>query len=379
MSTLDRDRMKRSFRILLLGILLPGTLRGQQEKTLKNVFREHFLVGAAISPPLTSGRDTLSQPLVPEQFNSVTATNEMKWERIHPEPGKYNFSQADRFVEYGKANGMHIVGHTLVWHSQTPRWVFQDSEGNPVSRDTLLARMKAHIETVVGRYRGRVHCWDVVNEAIDDNGKLRDSPWLRIIGEDYIEKAFTYARQADPDALLIYNDYSMTLSARREGVIQLVKQMQGNGIRVDGIGMQAHYHLDNPDIRAVEASILAFSEVVPHVMITELDVSVLKWPAPSSGAEVSTRFRYDPDLDPYRTGLPDTVQLVLAQRYADLFGVFTRHADKISRVTFWGVHDGESWKNNFPMRGRTDYPLLFDRERKPKKAFDAVIRVGTDR
>ena len=209
---------------LLPGILLSVNLEGQADQSLmgafadqslkdafadqslKDAFGDQFLVGAAISPPLTFGRDTLSRSVVAEQFNSITATNEMKWERIHPEPGKYHFGPADRFVEFGEEHGMHMVGHVLVWHSQTPRWVFRDSEGNPVSRDTLLARMQSHIGTVVGRYRGRVHCWDVVNEAIDDNGQMRDSPWLRIIGEDYIEKAFTFARQADPEAILIYND-----------------------------------------------------------------------------------------------------------------------------------------------------------------------------
>ena len=351
-----------------------------QETVLKDAFEGQFYMGAAMNPFQFSGRDTLSVRLVKEHFNSITPENSMKWERIHPEPGKYNFGPADQFVEFGEENGMHMVGHTLVWHSQVPDWVFRDEEGNLVSRDTLLQRMRDHIHRVVGRYRGKIDCWDVVNEAVTDDGAMRNSLWHRIIGEDFIEKAFTFAREADPDAMLIYNDYSLANPAKRDGVVRLVRNLQSAGVQVDGIGMQGHYHLVGPDTGDVEASIEAFAGLGVQVMITELDISVL--PRPSrrfGGADVNRRFEVREALDPYSEELPDSVQTALAERYRSLFRIFSEHSEVIHRVTFWGVHDGTSWKNNWPVRGRTDYPLLFDRQGDPKPAFDAVMKLASGR
>jgi endo-1,4-beta-xylanase len=344
-------------------------------KGLKDAYRDHFLVGAALSKNRIYEKDSLSARLILEQFNTLTPDNDMKWERIHPKPGIYNFEVADRFVELGERNGMHLVGHVLVWHSQTPPWVFKDQDGNPVTRDTLLARMKDHIQTVVGRYKGRIHTWDVVNEAVGDDGNLRESPWYRIIGEDYIEKAFRYAMEADPGAKLVYNDYSLASAAKREGTVRLVRDLQSKGVRVDAVGMQGHYDLVYPSLEELEASIVAFSDLGVEVMVTEMDVSVLPWPDQPRGAEISNRSEYQSRMDPYKESLPDSVQQVLADRYAGLFSVFVNHSDVVSRVTFWGVDDGTSWKNNFPVRGRTDYTLLFDRNYQPKPAFHAVMAV----
>ncbi len=362
-----------SIALCLSIILLQCNQGSTQDPTLKEAFSNHFLVGAALGTPVLNQEVPEATSIVHRHFNTLTAENDMKWIRIHPRQGSYQFDMADRLVELGEKEGMFVVGHCLVWHNQTPDWVFQDEQGQPVSRDTLLARMKDHITTVMGRYRGKVHGYDVVNEAVTDQGELRESPWYTIIGPDYIEHAFRFAREADPEAELYYNDYSLAGEAKRDGTIRLVKELQSKGIRVDGIGMQGHYDLTSPGTRELEQSIVAFAELGVKVHITELDVSVLPWPELAPGAEVTSRFTYRPELDPYKDGLPDAVQEELARRYADLFRVFVKHADKVSRVTFWGVSDATSWKNNFPVRGRTDYPLLFDRDYRCKPAFYAVI------
>jgi endo-1,4-beta-xylanase len=348
----------------------------EEPATLKDAFRGKFLVGTALNGSQIFGMDTLSASLIETQFNSITPENCMKWGPIHPKPGTYNFEMADRFVEFGEEHQMHMAGHVLVWHSQTPRWVFQDAEGNLTTRDTLLMRMRDHIYTVVGRYKGRIDSWDVVNEAIGDDGKIRESLWYKIIGEDFIEKAFTYAREADPDAQLIYNDYSLPNPAKREGVVNMVKALQAKGVPIDGIGMQGHYNLGGPSLEDVEASIVAFGELGMKVMITEMEINVLPAPSAYSGADVGKRFNMDPGLNPYTEGLPDSVQTALADRYRELFTIFSNHSDQIDRVTFWGVHDGVSWKNNWPIPGRTNHPLLFDRECHPKPAFYAVMEVA---
>ncbi len=361
--------------LFILGILLPGMIIHAQP-SLKVTFQNQFLVGAALSGHRIMGKDRAAMDLVKEQFNTLTPENDMKWERMHPKPGVYNFTVADRYVEIGESQGMHLVAHTLIWHNQTPDWVFEDENGNPTCRDTLLMRMRDHIYTIMSRYRGKIQSWDVVNEAINDDGSLRDSKWKQIIGDDYLEYAFTYAREADPGAQLIYNDFSLASRAKREGTLKMVKHLQSKGVRVDAIGMQGHYDMTYPRLKELEASIEAFAQLGVQVVITELDVSVLPWPDLPPGAEVTGRFQYHPELDPYKEGLPENVQQDLSERYASLFRVFSRHSDKISRVTFWGVDDGKSWKNNFPVRGRTDYALLFDRNLKPKPAFDAVIKIN---
>ena len=261
-------------------------------------------------------------------------------------------------------------------HHQTPDWVFLDDAGNRTDRETLLQRMRGHIYTVVGRYKGRVHGWDVINEAVDDSGQMRNSQWLQIIGEDYVQKAFEYAHQADPDARLYYNDYSMYFPAKRDGVVRLVRNLQSKGIQVDGIGLQGHWGLDYPDkMEELEASIIAFSDLGVEVMITELDVNVLPFPDEQRGADISLKFEMKNGLDPYASGLPDSIQAKLTERYAQFFEMFQKHSDRISRVTIWGIQDGQSWLNYWPVRGRTNHPLLFDRNYKPKPAFFAVAGI----
>jgi endo-1,4-beta-xylanase len=346
---------------------------GGEETTLSKAYEDHFLIGTAINRMQVSGADPQVLPFIASQFNSVTAENEMKWERIHPKPDVYNFGVADSIVAYAESNGMSVIGHCLVWHSQTPRWVFQDSLGNQLTRDALLERMREHIHTVVGHYKGRVLGWDVVNEAVDEDGSLRKTKWLEIIGEDYIEKAFIFANEADPDAELYYNDYNNEEPAKLAGVIPIIKNLQAKGIRIDGVGIQGHWHLDSPDWAIVDKSISEYAALGMKVMITEMEINVLPTPTRFYGAEISNRGAYLDSLNPYVEGLPDSVQTQLTNRYAELFRLLLKHDDAVTRVTFWGVHDGYSWKNGWPIPGRTNYPLLFNRDYSQKPAYHAVI------
>lgn len=365
--------------VLLTGLFMMfnGPTYGQLPR-LKEAYQDIFYIGTALNRWQISDKDSCASGIITSQFSSITPENILKWQFVHPKPDRYDFDASDQFVALGKKNGMFIVGHALVWHAQTPRWVFQDSSGASLDREALLARMKEHILTVVGRYKGQINGWDVVNEAIEDDGQLRKSPWLNIIGEDYIQKAFEFAREADPDAELYYNDYSMYHKGRRERVVKLVRNLQDKGIRVDGIGLQAHWGLDYPSLDELETSIIAYAQTGAKVMITEMDISALPNPYDYRGADIARRFQLSPENNPYSDGLPDSMQVRLAERYKEIFALFVKHRDKISRVTLWGIHDRQSWKNNFPIRGRTDYPLLFDRECQPKKAFFSVIEAAQE-
>ncbi len=345
---------------------------------LKDVFKGDFLIGAAINAKQfgASDKTNCEVELIRKHFNSTTPENVLKFESVHPRADHYNFGPADRYVEFGRKNHMFIIGHNLIWHNQTPRWVFEDDKGNPVDRDTLLQRMREHIFTVVGRYKGRIKGWDVVNEAVDDDGSLRKSRWLKIIGEDYLVKAYQFAHEADPDAQLYYNEYSIENTAKGVGAVALIKKLQAAGIPIAAIGIQGHYNLDWPSREAVGQTIDRFAQLGIKVMITELDVDVLPAASHSVSADVSQTIEARAGLNPYPNGLPDSVQQALTRRYADLFAEFFRHRAQITRVTFWGVTDADSWLNSWPVRDRTDYPLLFDRQCRPKPAFDAVIAVA---
>jgi endo-1,4-beta-xylanase len=344
--------------------------------TLKDAFKGSFPIGAALNAAVFTGEDARDAALVKAQFDSISPENDLKWERIHPAPDRFNFEPADRYVAFGEKNHMFIVGHTLVWHSQTPAWVFRDDKGNLVDRDTLLNRMRDHIHTVVGRYKGRIQSWDVVNEALDEDGTLRQSPWLKIIGPDYIAKAFQFAHEADPEAMLNYNDYSLENEAKRNGAIELIRGLKAQGVPVTCVGLQGHDNLKWPSAEDEDATITAFARLGVKVAITELDMDVLPPATRKQGAEVTLSVQARAELNPYADGLPDSVQKALAERYAGLFAVFVKHRDVVVRVTFWGVTDGDSWRNNWPVKGRTSYPLLFDRSGQPKPAFDAVVRTA---
>lgn len=354
--------------------LAMATVAGAQTPTLKDVFKNDFRIGAAINPSVASGNNARTASLVKAQFNSITPDNVLKWERVHPRPGVYNFDPADQYVAFGEQNHMFIIGHCLIWHSQTPKWVFEDDKGAPLTRDALLERMRDHIHTVVGRYKGRVNGWDVVNEALNEDGTLRQSPWMKIIGDDFIAKAFQFAHEADPAAELYYNEYNLENTPKRNGGVELLRKLLAAGVPVKAVGLQGHVRLEWPTIEQEDATIAAFANLGLKVNITELDVDVLPRAIKSPTADVSARADAKAALNPYANGLPDAIQQQLATRYADLFAVFVKHRDAITRVTFWGVTDADSWLNNWPVPGRTSYPLLFDRDGKPKPAFFAVVK-----
>ena len=346
--------------------------------SLKGAFRDAFMVGTALAPQQFGERDTASVALIKREFSAITPENVLKWERVHPQPTQYDFAPSDAYVAFGERYGMFIVGHTLVWHSQTPRWVFENAQGQPLSRDELLARMKEHISTVVGRYKGRIKGWDVVNEALNEDGTLRQSQWMRIIGPDYLAKAFQFAHEADPAAELYYNDYNLDYPAKRDGVIRLVRSLQQAGVPIHGVGTQEHLKLTTPSIALVDSSIRLISATGVKVNVTELDIDMLPPVTRNTTADVSVRAGSAPNADPYKAGLPDSLQQALARRYEELFRVYVAHKDVIDRVTFWGVADRDSWLNNWPAQGRTNYPLLFDRSGKPKPAYQRVMGVAQD-
>ena len=348
--------------IVLALVPFVSPVAARQMAVLKDLMPKGMVVGVALNQRQSDGIDTAAVDIITKQFNQISPENLLKFQPIHPAEDRYVFEAQDRYVQFGVDRKMQVIGHTLVWHSQTPAWVFQGTDGAAVDRDTLLARMRDHIGTVVGRYKGRIHGWDVVNEAIDEDGSLRKTPWLNAIGDDYIAKAFEFAREADPGAELYYNDFNLEKPAKRAGVIRLVKSLQSRGIRIDGIGNQGHWRLETPSIAEIEAALLDLRSTGLKVMYTELDINLL--PQAARGADPSV-------ANPYVNGLPEDMQQALARRYADIFGLFVKYRDAVSRVTFWGLSDADSWLN----RGRTNYPLLWDRQRQPKSAFDAVVKI----
>lgn len=362
--------------VLTAGLFLAANLGAQP--VLKAVFQNDFLIGAALNPAQFCESNTMEAALVKRQFNTISPENVLKWEWVHPELGRFDFTLADRYVGFGETNGMVVIGHTLVWHSQTPDWVFQDGQGKTLTRDALLTRMHEHILAVVGRYKGRIKAWDVVNEAVAEDGSLRPTPWLKIIGEDYLVKAFQFAHEADPQAELNYNDYGLENAEKRAGAVALVKKLQAAGVPLNGVGLQGHYKLKGtvPSPAEVDAAIADFAKLGLKVMITELDVDVLPAARESLSADVNDRRQADARMNPFPQHLPMSLQKKLAARYAELFAVFLNHRSDITRVTFWGVTDADSWLNDWPVSGRTSYPLLFDREGKPKPALLSVISLA---
>jgi endo-1,4-beta-xylanase len=332
--------------------------RNDQVPKLHEAFSEQFLIGAAVNPKtIVQQRDLLAY-----HFNSLTAENEMKFERLHPEENRYAFAEADRLVAFAKEHGMGVRGHTLVWHNQTPDWMFKDSAGGAVDRETLLARMKAHIETVVSRYKGTVYAWDVVNEAVSDSGEevLRPSQWLDIAGADFIAKAFEYAHAADPDAMLFYNDYNESVPEKREKIYSLVKSLKEQDVPIHGIGLQAHWNLEHPTLDHIRQAIERYASLGMMLHITELDVSVF-------------------DFEDKRTDLLAPTEAMIerqAERYRQFFQIFKEYSEHITSVTFWGAADDYTWLDNFPVYGRKNWPFVFDRQHQPKQAFWDIVDLG---
>jgi endo-1,4-beta-xylanase len=369
---------------------------------LKAAFKEHFLVGTAVNRSMVTGgagfRRSAEQSatdiaLLKEQFNQISPENDLKWQMIHPREGAngYDFGAADAFVNFGLSNKMYVVGHTLVWHSQTPNWVFAGTNPAPAatantnaaatnrfarggfgrdngprtSRDELLQRMREHIHTVVGRYKGKIKAWDVVNEAIADGGGtnfLRNSLWSEIIGPDFIAKAFQYAHEADPQAILRYNDYGLENPAKRKKLITLIKSLQAQKVPVHAIGSQAHINVSTT-FETMDQALTDMAALGLPIHITELDVNSATGGQRGTGADISA------NASATQGGLVNDADKKLADAYAGIFRAFVKHRDSVKVVTFWGVNDANSWRAN----GK---PLLFDGNSQPKPAFDAVIRAA---
>jgi endo-1,4-beta-xylanase len=355
----------------------------QSMSTLKNVYKDAFLVGSAVNNDIVSGADKLSQDIVINQFNSITAENVMKAALINPEPGIYNYAPADSFIAFGKRHNMFIIGHTLVWHNQVPAWFFTNANGKPNTKEEQIERLRSHIKAVAGRYAGSVQAWDVVNEVIDNDGSYRRTSWVNAVGngDTLVKYAFKFAGEFAPNTELYYNDFNAWRPTKRDGIVRMVKMLQQEGIRIDGIGMQGHWGLNYPETKYIEAAIDAYAACGVKVMITELDVDVL--PITKEGQIIGQGMadkqfqleEFKKFFDPYPNGLPDSMQNLLANRYEELFKIFYSKKDKIDRVTLWGVEDGMSWKNGYPIPDRTNYPLLWDRKRQPKPALNAVLSV----
>lgn len=350
---------------------------------LKDVYKDAFLMGVAVNDPIVSGSAKASQDIVVKHFNTITLENSMKAALINPQPNVFNFGPADAFVAFGEKHKMFIIGHTLVWHNQTPAWFFTNAAGKPNSKAEQIEQLRNHIKTVAGRYAGKVHAWDVVNEVIDNDGSYRPTTWVNAFGngDTLVKYAFKFASEFAPNTELYYNDFNAWRPAKRDGIVRLVKMLQKEGIRIDGVGIQGHWGLNYPKTEYIEAAIDAYAACNVKVMITELDVDVL--PLTKEGQIIGQGMsdkqfqleEFKTFLDPYSNGLPDSVQNLLTKRYEELFAIFYKRKEKIARVTLWGVQDGMNWKNDYPIPNRTNYPLLWDRNHQPKPALNAVLNV----
>lgn len=361
--------------VIVILIATTGAARAQvggqaHPSTLKDAARGLFDIGVGINDRIADR--PADHALLLTQFGIVTPENCMKPAAVQAAEGQWNFAQPDAFVDFANKSGLKVVGHNLVWakDDRTPPWFFKDGE-KTASREVLLERMRRHIETVVGRYRGRIAVWDVVNEALDDGKEfLRPSGWSKACGEEFITKAFEYAHAADPNAVLIYNDYNNELPGKREKQIRLLRSLREKNVPVHAVGLQGHYEIDRVPFKDIEDTLVAMQKLGVKVVVSELDIDVIprsKWWAENG------KYRGElARLDPYRDGCPPDVLKRQAEQYARLFEIFRRHADTIARVSFWDLHDGQSWLNDFPWK-RVNHPLLFDRAGKPKPAFSAVM------
>lgn len=376
--TMDIHRKNRFMRhsnlfALVLATIIMGCqpITAQQPlPTLKETFKNDFLIGTVINTRQIEEKDTGSAQLLPKQFNAFTPENIMKAEEIHPTWGEYNFDIADKLISYAEKYESKVNGHTLIWHSQLPAFVRQMK-----AADSVRAFFVSHINTVAGHFKGKIYSWDVVNEALEEDGSLRTSIFLEKLGEDYIVEAFRLAQKADPNAKLYYNDYNIEQPKKRAGAIAIIKKIQAAGVRIDGVGIQGHWRYNSVPLQYIEESIKAFAALGMEVMFTELDLDVLPNPWDENSAEISKTADGTAKMNPYANGLPDSVAQIQASAYADLFALFLKYKKHVTRITFWGAYDGQSWLNGWPIRGRTNYPLLFDRKYLPKPAFFSVIGV----
>ena len=356
-------RQQLSF-FLILALFQTGEVKAQQvqAKGLKDYYKNYFTIGVAVSAMDIKNRDEAA--LILSQFNSLTPENAMKMAPIHPEENRYNWKDADSIVAFARLHGLRVRGHNLCWHERTPGWLFKDTAGNLVTKAVLLKRLKDHITAVVNRYKGEIYAWDVVNEAIDDDSTkfLRNSLWYRICGEDFIAKAFEYAHEADPAAILFYNDYNTERPEKRERVYQLLKKLVDAKVPINGVGIQAHWSIYEPDQKDLVATIKKFASLGLKIQVTELDVSIYPWEKNRRALRTGESDAYTPDLEKKQ-----------ADKYAEVFKIFRKYHNVITGVTFWNISDKHTWLDNYPVAGRKNYPLLFDQNLQPKKAYWSVV------
>ena len=334
---------------------------------LKDAYKDYFTIGVAVNQRNVSDADQIA--LIKKQFNSITAENDMKPGEIHPKEGVWDFEKADKIANFCRENGIKLRGHCLCWHSQFADWMFTDKKGKPVKKEVFYQRLRDHIHTVVNRYKDIVYCWDVVNEAMADDGRpfnfvdgkmvpaspYRQSRHFQLCGDEFIAKAFEFAREADPDALLFYNDYSCVDPGKRERIYNMVKKMKDAGVPIDGIGMQGHYNIYFPDEEQLDQTITKFSELVKHIHITELD---LRTNTESGGQLRFSQGEAKPQA-PY-------IATIQEDQYNRIFRVFRKHRDVIDNVTFWNLGDKDSWL------GQNNHPLPFDENYKAKRSFQVI-------
>ncbi len=347
-----KTKMKQTFNIALLTVLLAGSTVSTWAQGLKDAYKDYFMVGVAVNQRNVSNAQ--QQALIRQEFNSMTAENDMKPEPTEPREGQYNWEGADRIANFARQNGIKLRGHCLMWHSQIGRWMLGD---NP-TKEVFYQRMKKHIEAVVGRYKDVVYCWDVVNEAMTDDPRAEDpyrqSPMYKLCGDEFIAKAFEYAHAADPKALLFYNDYNECDPVKSQRIYNMVKKMKDAGVPIDGIGMQGHYNIYGPTEEAVDKALTLYKQVVKHIHVTELDIRV--------NEEMGGQLRFSRE----GVNVTDSVKQHLADQYARVFRAFRKHHDVIDCVTFWNLGDRDSWL------GQNNYPLPFDTEYKPKMAYEYI-------
>jgi len=359
---MPRLLLLRIFLMLPLTVIVNANAQTGPSKGLKDYYKDYFPVGVAVSA--RDLKDPAEAALILSQFNSLTPENAMKMGPIHPEENRYNWTDADSIVAFAQAHGLRVRGHNLCWHEQTPQWLFKDAAGNQVTKEVLLKRLKDHITTVVNRYKGKIYAWDVVNEAIDDDSTrfLRNSLWYQICGEDFIVKAFEYAHEADPNAVLFYNDYNTERPEKRERVYQLLKKLVDAKVPINGVGLQAHWSIYEPDQKDLVETIKRFSSLGLKVQITELDISIYPW-------EKNRRA-----LRPGETGVyTDELKKKQEDQYEEIFKIFRQYRNVITGVTFWNISDKHTWLDEYPVAGRKNYPLLFDQDLQPKSVYGKVV------
>ena len=331
-------------------------------KGLKDYYNNFFTTGVAVSTRSIKNEEEVQ--LILQNFKSITPENAMKMGPIHPKENEYNWTDADAIVDFAVQHHLKIRGHNLCWHEQTPNWFFKDSTGNLVTKAVLLQRLKDHITTVVNRYKGKIYAWDVVNEAIDDNPNnfLRNSLFYQVCGEDFITKAFEYAHAADPDAILFYNDYNTERKEKTDRIYTLLKTLKEKGVPLNAVGLQGHWSIFEPTQNELEYTIQKFASLGLTIQVTEMDLSVYKW-------EKEPRIKSATDIDI----LTPQLEQQQVEKYKMLFSVFRKYKQYITGITFWNISDRSTWLDTYPVKGRKNYPLLFDTHLQPKKAFWEVV------